>query len=184
MRPRSTAIFLVALIAIGGFFAWQLVMKTEYDKLRDRMVGVPRFAIHPLDTEADDFLRSVRESWDVLDRELPDSIFSEIASVTGFDESVGGVVDFHTHEIPEFSFFDHRRNAQEGVIATAMAVALPISVDNRIYFGDGVCFIKLTGSLVELFEDTEEGLRRTRYSLAKSGEQDAAEKPASAGESK
>jgi hypothetical protein len=184
MRPRSTVILVVALIAIGGFFAWQMAMKTNYDKLRYQMVEVPRFAIHPLDAEADDFLESVRESWDVQDRELPDSIFSEISSVTGVDESVEGVVNFHTHEIPEYSFFDHRRNAKEGVMATAMAVALPTSVDNRIYFGDGVCFIKLTGNLVEVFEDTEEGLKRTRYSIAKIGEQDAAEQPATAGESK
>jgi hypothetical protein len=172
MRPRSTVICVVALTTVGGFFAWQLAMKKAYDKLRDQMVDVPRFAIHPIDAEADAFLELVRESWDVQDHELPDSIFSKISSATGVDESVEGVVAFHTHEIPQFSFFDHRRNAKEGVKAIAMAGALPISVDDRIYFGDGVCFIKLTGNLVEVFEDTEEGLKRTCYSIAKIGEQD------------
>lgn len=44
-----------------------------------------------------------------------------------------------------------------------MTVAMSAPVDNRVYTGNGTCFIRLGESLVELFEDTSEGLSRTLY---------------------
>ena len=55
-------------------------------------------------------------------------------------------------------------------MATTMAVALPMSVDHRIYFEEGLCLIKLSENLVEVYEDSEQGLSRTRYMKAKKGE--------------
>ncbi len=183
-RKILIIIFGMVIITIVGFFAWQIPIKQRYDNLRDQLLEARHFAIHPLDAEAASFLESVRKSWEVHDHECPDSIFSEISSATGLDESVEGVVNFHTHEIPEYSFFNLRRNAEEGVRATTMLVALPISVDNQIYHNDGICFIKLNENLVEVFKDTDEGLGRTLYLKAKNGEQDGARQPATRSESK
>ena len=170
-RKASTVLLGVTLIAIAGFFAWQIPSKINYDKSRNQLLlEAPPLAIHPLDTEAAGFLQSVRESWEVLDHECPDSIFSEISSATGVDESAEGVVRFHAHEIPEYSFFNLRRNADELVMAIALAVALPTSVDQRIYSEEGLCFIKLGETLVEVYEDSDEGLSRTRYWKSTTGE--------------
>lgn len=179
MKRASLIALVVVALLVGGFFGGQIPMKIKYDKSRDQLLEqAPPFATHPLDGEMQAFLQSVRAEWKVHDQDLPDAVFSEISSVTGLDESVHGVVEFHTYEIPEFSFFKPRRNAQEAVMATTMAVALPVSVDQRIYVGDGICFIKFSDSLVEVYADTDDGLRRTRYWKGNGGKQGGGGTPA------
>lgn len=183
-RKILIIMFGMVFIAIAGFFALQIPIKMRYDNLRDQLLEATYVAVHPLDAEAAGFLESVRESWEVHNLECPDSVFSEVSTATGVDESVEGVVNFYTHEIPEYSFFNLRRNLEEGVRAAIMAVALPSSVDNRIYHNDGICFIKLSENLVDVFEDTDDGLGRTLYLKVKNGEQDDGGQPATRPESK
>lgn len=53
-------------------------------------------------------------------------------------------------------------------MATTMATAL----HHLIYHEEGICFIKLSENLVEVFEDRPAGLSRNLYSKPKSGEED------------
>ena len=72
---------------------------------------------------------------------------------------------------------DHRRNAKEAIVATAQATALPRSVDNVIYVGDGLAFVRVSENCLEVFEDTDDGLRRTIYFRKKKGKQAKPAKP-------
>ena len=83
---------------------------------------------------------------------------------------MGGVVEFHTHKTLPYSFFDFGRNAKESLVATVTVIASPSSIDGRVYHADGTCFVKLAENVVEVFEDSENGLVRTLYVKAKSGE--------------
>jgi len=59
----------------------------------------------------------------------------------------------------------------EMLIATTMAMALPNSMDHLLYLGEGVCFIKYSEEVIEVFEDTQDGLSRTLYRFVKSDEE-------------
>jgi hypothetical protein len=69
--------------------------------------------------------------------------------------------------IPPYSFLNLERNGRETTMAMIVALAVPTSVDNRIHVAEGLAFVKITGRVVELFEDTPEGLRRTLYAQQK-----------------
>ncbi|MGI9239633.1 MAG: hypothetical protein ACR2RV_02465 [Verrucomicrobiales bacterium] len=151
----------VAMAAVM-FTAWQVYGKLRYDQLRDRL-ETPAFTIRPIDAESAEFIRTVKESWLLHQEDSPDPIFAEISKITGLDETVGGVAKFYTHEIPEYSFVDLRKNANEAVIATTLMVSIPQSLDGQFYAGEGIGFVKLGANHVELFEDTEDGLSRSLY---------------------
>lgn len=170
---RRTLLVIAGLVTLGwiGWLALQLPQMRAFAKLRD--TELPDFSAHPIDAEAERFLGQVRNTWLIQSREEPDSIFAEISAVTGVDETVEGVVAFHTFKIPNFSLFNPRRNKQAAVMATTQAVAMPVSIDDRIYAGDGICFIKLTGRLVEVLEDGKDGLSRTLYVEPNTGEPNA-----------
>lgn len=174
----------IAVIVVGGFFGLQVPLKKKYDGLRDQVIAATQFVAHPINDETREFLESVRGTWMVHDREEPDPAFSEISTVTGIPNTVDGVVEFHTHTIAPYSFIDFSQNKKESLIALAMAIALPTSMDARVYHGEGICFVKVNESLVEVYEDSEKGLSRVLYMKAKSGAQGAAELPATAGDSK
>ena len=160
----------IAIVLVGGFFGLQIPLKQKYDGLMSEVSAATRFVAQPMDAEAVSFLESVRDSWTVQSNEDSDSIFAEISSVTGIQNTVDGVVEFYTHEILPYSFFDFSRNMKECSMATATAIAVPISIDGRVYHADGTGFVKLTENLVEVFEDSETGLVRTLYVKASSGE--------------
>ena len=61
-----------------------------------------------------------------------------------FEVSVSGVVNFHTHQIPEYSSSDAQQNLREGIRAATIGVARTQSLDGRIYCKEGLCFIKLS----------------------------------------
>ena len=151
-----------------GWFVLLFPQMRAFAKLNE--TELPQFSTHPIEGDDERFLGTVRQTWVVQSREEPDSIFAQIAALTGVDESVEGVVTFYTFTIPEFSLVNPQRNQQAAVIAKAQAIALPISVDNRVYAGDGICFIKLTDELVEVMEDGADGLTRTLYAKPKAGE--------------
>ncbi len=162
---RKTATIVLVTIAITGsvFFAWQIPAKKKYDGLKEKRLQAPVFAVHPIDAETEAFLENARSSWKAQSDETPDPIFAEIASVIGGESTVEGVVSFYTHELPEFSFFDRSRNAEATLMAEALLMALPISLDGRIYVKDRLAFTKLNENGIEVFEDTERGLRRALY---------------------
>ncbi|MDC0304812.1 hypothetical protein OAK99_03045, partial [Akkermansiaceae bacterium] len=103
------------------------------------------------------------ESWHTHEKECPDPIFSQVLETAEFEVSVSGVVNFYTHLIPEYSSSDSEQNLKEGIRAATMGVARSESLDGRIYFKEGLCFIKLSEKALEVFEDQDGKLSRTLY---------------------
>ena len=159
-----TKIFAIGLsICMLGFFAWQISLKSRFDNLRERVSQGAQLKIVDMDESSAAFLTRVKDSWKIQAQEVPDPIFSDIFAITGMPESVAGVAEFYTHQIPAYSFFSPQRNAREATIALAMAVSMPVSMDGKLYKAGGVCFVKITDACVEVFEDTEGGLQRSLY---------------------
>ncbi len=97
----------VVVIVIVGFFIWQLKAKNRFDRLRAQVSQVTLSKVS-MDEAGETLLATVKGAWKLQTQEVPDSVFSEIASMTGLPESVAGVAEFFTHEIPEFFFRFHK----------------------------------------------------------------------------
>ena len=156
------AISLVFLALVSFSSCGHSNAQKEYNKIRTLIRG-HELVNYRIGEEEAGFLKSVRESWNTHEKECPDPIFSEVLETAEFEVSVSGVVNFHTHQIPEYSSSDSKQNLREGIRAATIGVARSKSLDGRIYCKEGLCFIKLSERAVEVFEDQGEGLSRTLY---------------------
>jgi len=171
MKVKTPKLWMgIALFLTLGFFGLQIPLKQKYDGLMNKVRAASQFIAHPIDAEALSFLESVKRSWTVHSHESPDPIFAEIHSVTGIQNTVDGVVEFYTHDPLPYSYFDLNRNTKESLVTSAKALASPTSIDGQIYHGNGTCFVKITETVVEVFNDSEVGLARTLYVKVKAGE--------------
>jgi len=156
------AISLVFLALVSFSSCGHSNAQKEYNKIRTLIRG-HELVNYRIGEEEAGFLKSVRESWHTHEKECPDPIFSEVLETAEFEVSVSGVVNFHTHQIPEYSSSDSKQNLREGIRAATIGVARSKSLDGRIYCKDGLCFIKLSERAVEVFEDQGGDLSRTLY---------------------
>jgi hypothetical protein len=156
------AISLVFLALVSFSSCGHSNAQKEYNKIRTLIRG-HELVNYRIGEEEAGFLKSVRESWHTHEKECPDPIFSEVLETAEFEVSVSGVVNFHTHQIPEYSSSDSKQNLREGIRAATIGVARSKSLDGRIYCKEGLCFIKLSERAVEVFEDQGGGLSRTLY---------------------
>lgn len=156
------AISLVFLALVSFSSCGHSNAQKEYNKIRTLIRGHELVSC-PIGEEEAGFLKSVRESWHTHEKECPDPIFSEVLETAEFEVSVSGVVNFHTHQIPEYSSSDSKQNLREGIRAATIGVARSKSLDGRIYCKEGLCFIKLNERAVEVFEDQGGDLSRTLY---------------------
>lgn len=136
--------------------------RKEYKKIQTLIRG-HELVSYPIGKEEAGFLKNVRNSWHTHEKECPDPIFSQVLETAEFEVSVSGVVSFYTHLIPEYSSTDPEQNLKEGIRAATMGVARSESLDGRIYFKEGLCFIKLSEKALEVFEDQGGKLSRTLY---------------------
>ena len=156
------AISLVFLALVSFSSCGHSNAQKEYNKIRTLIRGHELVSC-PIGEEEAGFLKSVRESWHTHEKECPDPIFSEVLETAEFEVSVSGVVNFHTHQIPEYSSSDSKQNLREGIRAATIGVARSKSLDGRIYCKEGLCFIKLSERAVEVFEDQGGDLSRILY---------------------
>ncbi|MDA7508577.1 hypothetical protein N9B32_01285 [Akkermansiaceae bacterium] len=156
------AISLVFLALVSFSSCGHSNAQKEYNKIRTLIRG-HELVNYRIGEEEAGFLKSVRESWHTHEKECPDPIFSEVLETAEFEVSVSGVVNFHTHQIPEYSSSDSKQNLREGIRAATIGVARSESLDGRIYFKEGLCFIKLSEKALEVFEDQDGKLSRTLY---------------------
>ena len=156
------AISLVFLALVSFSSCGHSNAQKEYNKIRTLIRG-NELVNYRIGEEEAGFLKSVRESWHTHEKECPDPIFSEVLETAEFEVSVSGVVNFHTHQIPEYSSSDSKQNLREGIRAATIGVARSKSLDGRIYCKEGLCFIKLSERAVEVFEDQGGDLSRTLY---------------------
>ena len=136
--------------------------RKEYNKIQTLIRGHELVSC-PIGEEEAGFLKNVLESWHTHEKECPDPIFSQVLETAEFQVSVSGVVNFYTHLIPEYSSSDPEQNLKEGIRAATMGVARSESLVGRIYFKEGLCFIKLSEKALEVFEDQGGDLSRTLY---------------------
>ena len=156
------AISLVFLALVSFSSCGHSNAQKEYNKIRTLIRG-HELVNYRIGEEEAGFLKSVRESWHTHEKECPDPIFSEVLETAEFEVSVSGVVNFNTHQIPEYSSSDSKQNLREGIRAATIGVARSKSLDGRIYCKEGLCFIKLSERAVEVFEDQGGDLSRTLY---------------------
>ena len=156
------AISLVFLALVSFSSCGHSNAQKEYNKIRTLIRG-HELVNYRIGEEEAGFLKSVRESWHTHEKECPDPIFSEVLETAEFEVSVSGVVNFHTHQIPEYSSSDSKQNLREGIRAATIGVARSKSLDGRIYCKEGLCFIKLSEKALEVFEDQGGDLSRTLY---------------------
>jgi len=156
------AISLVFLALVSFSSCGHSNAQKEYNKIRTLIRG-HELVNYRIGEEEAGFLKSVRESWHTHEKECPDPIFSEVLETAEFEVSVSGVVNFHTHQILEYSSSDSKQNLREGIRAATIGVARSKSLDGRIYCKEGLCFIKLSERAVEVFEDQGGDLSRTLY---------------------
>lgn len=156
------AISLVFLALVSFSSCGHSNAQKEYNKIRTLIRG-HELVNYRIGEEEAGFLKSVRESWHTHEKECPDPIFSEVLETAEFEVSVSGVVNFHTHQIPEYSSSDSKQNLREGIRAATIGVARSKSLDGRIYCKEGLCFIKLSERAVEVFKEQGGGLSRTLY---------------------
>ena len=161
------------MIPVSGIAAPEVLLKSEYERIRNERNQAPSFTARKMDAGSAKFLDVVRAEWESRSHECPDSAFAKIAQLTGVKEAVKGVVAFYTHKTPPYSAVDRRRNAKEAVIAAALTISLPIPVDNLIHTKEGLAYIRNSKNSVTVFEDTEMGLKRTVYGKPAKGERDA-----------
>ena len=156
------AISLVFLALVSFSSCGHSTAQKEYNKIQTLIRGHELVSC-PIGEEEAGFLKNVRESWHTHEKECPDPIFSEVLETAEFEVSVSGVVNFHTHQIPEYSSSDSKQNLREGIRAATIGVARSKSLDGRIYCKEGLCFIKLSERAVEVFEDQGGDLSRILY---------------------
>ena len=156
------AISLVFLALVSFSSCGHSNAQKEYNKIRTLIRG-HELVNYRIGEEEAGFLKSVRESWHTHEKECPDPIFSEVLETAEFEVSVSGVVNFHTHQIPEYSSSDSKQNLREGIRAATIGVARSKSLDGRIYCKEGLCFIKLSERAVKVFEDQGGDLSRILY---------------------
>ena len=106
------AISLVFLALVSFSSCGHSNAQKEYNKIRTLIRG-HELVNYRIGEEEAGFLKSVRESWHTHEKECPDPIFSEVLETAEFEVSVSGVVNFHTHQIPEYSSSDSKQNLRE-----------------------------------------------------------------------
>ena len=83
--------------------------------------------------------------------------------LAGYDTTVQGIVDFYTYEAKPYSFIDHDRNKQEATTLAALSMSVPITTDETLYTKSGVAYLKIKEHVVEVYTDTDDGIRDVIY---------------------
>ena len=159
-RKAAISLGCCALVSLSS--CGHSTARKEYNKIQTLIRGHELVSC-PIGKEEAGFLKNVGESWHTHEKECPDPIFSQVLETAEFEVSVSGVVNFYTYLIPDYSSSDSEQNLKEGIRAATMGVARSESLDGRIYFKEGLCFIKLSEKALEVFEDQGGKLSRTLY---------------------
>ena len=163
---RSLAL-LGSMVMLASAEQPDIILRPAYEKIRTARQKAPSYIVRNMDAETKKLLEKAKREWNLHVTEVPDEAFIRVAELIGVDATVKDLVKFYTHKILPYAENDHRRNLKEIVIAAAQTTALPVSVDNVIYVGDGRALVKCSKDCLEVFEDTKDGLMRVTYMRAK-----------------
>lgn len=114
-------------------------------------------------TEKDDqFIAEITQNWDkhpatgISSEELEHRL-----KLAGFPYTLDGLVDFQTHLVPPFSYFDQGRNKKEVVRAAVMNIGSPIFGKGVIVSSEKYVYHQQPSGLINLFLRTKDGIRHT-----------------------
>ena len=96
----------------------------------------------------------------------PDEDFDGLmpfCEMNGMERSGYGLAKLLTYEIPPFSYWNHEKNRREVSRAGALSAVETRSIDGRLYYKEGVLFIRTRKDIVEYYEDTDQGVWFTFY---------------------
>lgn len=166
MNKIAFVAILVVLIILSVFVADYFSAWRSYEKLR---IGAdsPLMQSKPIGQSEQEFLDEVRNSWELKKSVYPDETLRAMCELTGFEPSIEGLVSLYTHEVPPFSIFDKEQNIKEAGRAGALSQFKPRTTDDRIYFKQGVAYMRVHADILDYYEDTDLGLRRIIYTRTK-----------------
>ncbi|MDF1711952.1 MAG: hypothetical protein P1U90_06910 [Akkermansiaceae bacterium] len=153
----STILVALAWLAIDYFRAFN-----TYNRFKEN-ANSPLLELTPIDRKEQRFLDEVRKSWVALN---PDEDFDGLmpfCEMNGMERSVEGLAKLLTYEIPPFSYWNHEKNLREVSRAGALSAVETRSIDGRLYYKEGVLFIRTRKDIVEYYEDTDQGVWFTFY---------------------
>ncbi len=111
------------------------------------------------------FLEHIQSSWVTFEIDDVKAPLMEFCEMTEFDQTVAGLVQALTHEVPPFSAWNIKQNFREVTRAGGL-IGLDlesISTDGKIYHKEGGAFLKVRNGMVEYYEDSEQGVRYFVY---------------------
>ena len=166
MKKTTFVAYLVALAVVFAFGIDYFAAMRRYEKLRTD-ADSPLLQSIPIKQKEQEFLRDVQDSWFVRKSIWPDDTTAGLCELVGFEPTIDGFLALHTHEVPPFSIFDKERNLEEAGRAGALSQFKHQTTDNRIYWKKGVAYMIVRENIVDCYEDTDNGIRRTIYTKTK-----------------
>ena len=155
---KNSPAFVIGTIVLVGFSVFLIDYFrafNSYNRFRDA-ADTPVMEAAPMTRKDQRFLDHVQADWIVL-REENFGGYLLLCDRTGFEPTVEGLVELFTHEAPPFSYWDKAENIREVERAAALSVTEIATQDGKIYFKEGVAFIKCQDNLVEVYEDRGSG---------------------------
>lgn len=162
MNRKSIIISSIVILVVAGLFGWQIPKKQKYDELVSS-TSTPAFKVQAMNSDDDKFLDEVISSWQVQVEDHPSEVMTPTLKLAGYDTTVQGIVDFYTYEAKPYSFIDHDRNKQEATTLAALSMSVPITTDETLYTKSGVAYLKIKEHVVEVYTDTDDGIRDVIY---------------------
>jgi len=162
-------VVVIVLLALSWLGVDYMSAMKSYDKLREES-NSPILQSVEFGYKEQVFLDHVKNSWVMLGDRSPDDGLLGFCRLLGFEQTVAGLVDFCTHEIPPFSFSDKEQNIREAGRAGALSQVPSISVDKKIYYKEGVAYLRVRDDIINYYEDTEDGIKSIFYGKVKKAE--------------
>ena len=153
-----TLVSISALMLGVGYLVIQFSVKKKYDERRS--------ALHSLsivEIDDDQFLSEVVSSWSVTFTECPDEAMTLALELVNEGNSVNGIASIMAHEVSSFSFINDARNKRELIYMMVKSTIIPETVDGAFHKGEGIAYVQYRYNVVEVYEDTKDGIKKTLY---------------------
>lgn len=161
-RVISIITIIILITGIAGFFMYHASPKKEYDEFKNRL-PTPILQVQNIGPDGQDFINTVIGSWHKHGEQCPYEILTGVSKISGYNNNVEGLVRFANHKIQDYSYFDNEQNKQEIIISTALGTIIPVTKDDQIYHKSGFAYLRINDHTVEVYEDTKDGVRYSRY---------------------
>jgi hypothetical protein len=173
MKKRTLPTILVLAVAtvsigVAAYYAAVLrPLKQKYEKVRAEVLPLV-LSVAPIDASDKLFLDEVKKSWVQKYSEVGGP-HSEALATVGHKLSVSHLVELLTYQMPAFSLFAPGQTKQSALIGAIQGPLLSISKDRVIHLSDDhhSAFLRLTPTVICVFNDDAGGLRETMYVLKK-----------------